>query len=356
MTFATSNLFRYVEDASAKRRALEALPSNDYSQIEAKNRLHAEAEAAVAKVKALADCIIALELAVSMATLTTNNAPSQPTKPKWPCANHCRNSRLYAREQLGGRATFHWPVEFPEVFARGGFDAFVGNPPFIGNKYWQERLFENFQRWAELLTGGKVGKIDVVALFYRRAFALLNSAGKGGLIATTTAREGSTLQVGFAWLSRHGEVFRAVSQRQWPGDAGVHVCIVWFGKERSALPRFLDDKMVETIPPSLVGHTISGMPKPLMQAPWGFQGSDNSKGECFILTESDAWFRRLKAASSPFLRPYLTGDDIRRGTFRTHPGGALTVKTFQLSRCGIDVKRPTGSCLKQRGHSGLQTF
>ena len=27
---------------------------------------------------------------------------------------------------------FHWEIEFPEVFSRenGGFDAFVGNPPF----------------------------------------------------------------------------------------------------------------------------------------------------------------------------------------------------------------------------------
>ena len=31
---------------------------------------------------------------------------------------------------------FHWEIEFPEVFARenGGFDAIVGNPPFLGRK------------------------------------------------------------------------------------------------------------------------------------------------------------------------------------------------------------------------------
>lgn len=30
--------------------------------------------------------------------------------------------------------TFHWAIEFPEVFTRlnGGFDTFVGNPPFAG--------------------------------------------------------------------------------------------------------------------------------------------------------------------------------------------------------------------------------
>jgi hypothetical protein len=34
---------------------------------------------------------------------------------------------------LNGQPTFHWPLEFPEVLVdRGGFDAVVGNPPFMG--------------------------------------------------------------------------------------------------------------------------------------------------------------------------------------------------------------------------------
>src|ERR1700686_3983488 len=51
ITFSTANLFRYVEEASAKRLALEATPSDTYLQIEMKNTLLAEAEAATAKVK-----------------------------------------------------------------------------------------------------------------------------------------------------------------------------------------------------------------------------------------------------------------------------------------------------------------
>jgi hypothetical protein len=44
VTFATANLSRNVEEASAKRCTLEELPSNDPTQIETKNRLHAEAD------------------------------------------------------------------------------------------------------------------------------------------------------------------------------------------------------------------------------------------------------------------------------------------------------------------------
>src|SRR5271166_4722213 len=36
---------------------------------------------------------------------------------------------------MAGQPTFHWPLEFPEVMLdRGGFDAFVCNPPFMGGQ------------------------------------------------------------------------------------------------------------------------------------------------------------------------------------------------------------------------------
>jgi hypothetical protein len=39
------------------------------------------------------------------------------------------------REEVGCPQPFHWALEFPEVFLeRGGFDAFVCNPPFMGGK------------------------------------------------------------------------------------------------------------------------------------------------------------------------------------------------------------------------------
>jgi hypothetical protein len=39
------------------------------------------------------------------------------------------------REEVGCPQPFHWALEFPEVFLdRGGFDAFVCNPPFMGGQ------------------------------------------------------------------------------------------------------------------------------------------------------------------------------------------------------------------------------
>lgn len=38
-------------------------------------------------------------------------------------------------------AYFHWPLEFPEVFARGGFDVVLGNPPWDKVKVKDEEFF-----------------------------------------------------------------------------------------------------------------------------------------------------------------------------------------------------------------------
>ena len=310
----TANLWRHIEQATSLRRQLEVLPNHTAAQIAEKARLHVEAETQLAKLHAAADFLTAAELDSLGGGWDSRRAvAASQMQSAW--KKEATEFQRLARLALNGRRPFHWPVEFPEVFAHGGFDAFVGNPPFIGNKYWQDRLFVGFQHWAEVLAGSRVGKIDVVALFFRRAFRLLKTNGKCGMLATTTAREGETLKVGFEWIHEHGEIFRAISQENWPGEAGVHYCVVWFGPQRTRISRFLDDSRVDEIFPSLTSSASSANPETLVNSVWGFKGSDNSKGEGFILRKADEWFHRLAEAKSPFLRPYLTGEDITSGTF-----------------------------------------
>jgi hypothetical protein len=118
-TFATANLFRYVEEASSKRNALEELPSNDQAQIGIKGRLHAEAEAATAKVKALADCLIAFELRGLEAKAYEEQRAVAADHAEVAMRKPLGEFQAYARGQLRGRRLFHWAVEFPEVFQQG---------------------------------------------------------------------------------------------------------------------------------------------------------------------------------------------------------------------------------------------
>jgi len=45
----------------------------------------------------------------------------------------CGNSLIDDPEVAGDKA-FHWESEFPEVFAKGGFDVVIGNPPYVSSR------------------------------------------------------------------------------------------------------------------------------------------------------------------------------------------------------------------------------
>lgn len=41
----------------------------------------------------------------------------------------CGNS-LIDYPEIAGNKSFNWEKEFPQIFAKGGFDAVIGNPPY----------------------------------------------------------------------------------------------------------------------------------------------------------------------------------------------------------------------------------
>ena len=96
----------------------------------------------------------------------------------------------YAEQPL---APFHWEIEFPEAFDREnrGFDAIVGNPPFMSSRNVWAVLGPSCRDLLQTVheqTGGKA--VDLVAHFFRRSFSLLRQNGTrlGCLRLTPSAR------------------------------------------------------------------------------------------------------------------------------------------------------------------------
>ena len=161
-------------------------------------------------------------------------------------------------------APFHWELEFPEVFerkpsagsARGnpspekgpGFDAIVGNPPFLGGKRISTNLGDEYRNWLGVVHADTSSNADLVAHFFRRAFDLVRDDGAFGLIATNTIAQGDTRASGLRWICTHGGDIFAVRRRvKWPGLAAVIVSVLHIGKGPVANRKQIDGHTVERI-------------------------------------------------------------------------------------------------------------
>ncbi|WP_342781541.1 type IIL restriction-modification enzyme MmeI, partial [Amycolatopsis rhizosphaerae] len=129
------------------------------------------------------------------------------------------------------RKPLHWPLVFPEVFQRGGFDGIVGNPPFLGGtkitgplgKAYREHLVQTI---ANGIRAG--GRCDLAAFFALRAHALLTNSGQAGLIATNSLAQGDTREVGLETLINNGVTIRqSIKSDKWPSkSAAIEYCMV----------------------------------------------------------------------------------------------------------------------------------
>lgn len=145
---------------------------------------------------------------------------------------------------------FHWEIEFPEVFGRDnpGFDAIVGNPPFLGAKGISGSYSSMYLNWLSTTFQKTSGQVDLVAYFFRMAFILIRREGTFGLIGTRTIAKGDTREGGLFWIKmQNGQIYSATRRIQWPGEAAVQVSTVHISKDCTVAPIYLDGKIVANI-------------------------------------------------------------------------------------------------------------
>ncbi|MBB3088579.1 Eco57I restriction-modification methylase domain-containing protein [Nocardioides albus] len=205
----------------------------------------------------------------------------------------------------------HWALVAPEVMARGGFDAVVGNPPYLGVKRVRDAIGQELRDYlAHTLAGGTTRRADYVIYFLLRAAAL--SRGEIGLITTDSVSEGDTARFGLgALLDRGWQVARAERSAPWP-TAGVRFAKIWL------TTRPLDRAWLDGGPvPAITGTLEDGLslpePAPLdldVPLPHGYQGTI-VLGRSLVLTPSEAEaFARGPLGHT--VRPYLSGEDLVR--------------------------------------------
>jgi hypothetical protein len=339
VTFATANLFRYVEEASKKRRDLEDLPSNDYTQIEAKSRLNNEAEMATAKVKSLADCLIAFELRGLDGEQYAQQRAIAADHAEVAMRKSLSEFEAYARQQLCGRRPFHWPTEFPEVSAGGGFDAFVGNPPYMGGAKLETAFGSDYRalivsRIANGITGTR-GTADLATYFLLRAESLTRNEGMLGLIVTNSLGQGDAREVGLSQvLNRGHSIVRSVPSSCWPGKATVFYAMVWVYVGQWRGNYFVDGNGTSGIDASMSAAESTSVPPDKLKAneDIAFEGAKLS-GEGFVVSNKRAQdILERDSRNARVLRPYLTGALLNNQPILTPDDYIITFLDWPLSR------------------------
>jgi hypothetical protein len=147
---------------------------------------------------------------------------------------------------------FRWDERFPEVFARGGFDAVVGNPPYVR----QERL-SAIKPHLERSFRAYHGMADLYVYFHERGLQILRPGGRLAFVVTNKwmkAGYGEPLRRLFgesAWVEQVVDFGHA---KGFFPDADVFPCFLVVRKP--TLP--VDDAPAPEILPSTGGESARG--------------------------------------------------------------------------------------------------
>lgn len=213
----------------------------------------------------------------------------------------------------------HWVIEAPDVILeRGGFDAVIGNPPFLGGKKITGAYGTNIRDWLVHQTAaGDRGNADLVAYFVRRSSQLLlSSAGQIALICTNTIGQGDTRRVGLKAIVDGGmTIRRAVQSRPWPSaSASLEYAAVWVSASAPALgvPLWVDEAYVPAISTLLEPQgRVAGDPQRLTEnKTLAFVGSV-LLGAGFVLSQEErAELLSKDADEGSVIRSYISGEDL----------------------------------------------
>ncbi|TQE33729.1 Eco57I restriction-modification methylase domain-containing protein [Streptomyces ipomoeae] len=132
-----------------------------------------------------------------------------------------------AKDVAKAQGFFHWELEFAQVFARGGFDLQVGNPPWVVPRWLEDQVLAELEPWFALaekpsISEWRLRKEEVVSASHgNRLYFLGELALNAGIVAVLSSPVIYPLLAG-----TKGDLYRAFMARVWQhiapqGNAGL---------------------------------------------------------------------------------------------------------------------------------------
>jgi hypothetical protein len=301
----------------------------------AKRRQYEELQRVTADLRRLADGVIAaglssggksgrrlddayenLRQAVKRAESKTEGGKGDPT---W--LDHLIDGGLTPTvvTDYGKWKPLHWVIEAPDVFLdHGGFDAIIGNPPFMSGTRIAGAVGAEIRDWlVATVATGIAGRADLVVYFVLRAVQLGCATANIAVICTNSVAQGDSRVVGLERIVSSGAtIFRAIRSTPWPtSGAQLEIAIVWIAAAAIDVGGVcvLDGRAISGSISSYLevrGSTLRE-PVPLSENQgFAFEGC-KPYGDGFLVDESTAisWIHQ-SARNAEVLRRYLGGSDV----------------------------------------------
>ena len=156
LTFGSYNLRQHFNEAREIHEELVEIPSESLQKINSKTELNSKIIQLNKNLKNIADILVSFE---------NDNYKDQDIAAKRQVIADQINSYVeddsnklsdLAIELLDGRIPLHWNLTFPAVYGKGGFDAIVGNPPFLGGWRISSSLGQKFMTWITKILFSKI--------------------------------------------------------------------------------------------------------------------------------------------------------------------------------------------------------
>jgi SAM-dependent methyltransferase len=205
-----------------------------------------------------------------------------------------------------------WPV----------VDAIVGNPPFLGEKWLRTRLGSS--RVTALKTAFPAVSGDLCVYWFYRAHAHLRAGNRAGLVAPANIRFGVSRLSSLDHIVSHGgTIVNAVSERDWPGEAAVTVCMVNWVAGLVPGPHELvvgeERYLRDTIPTHLQLHCDASSAVHIEANRHGTCQGVTLGTQGFILDHAARTKLLADGAARPYVEAVANGEDVLNGTFESEP-------------------------------------
>lgn len=221
---------------------------------------------------------------------------------------------IEARDEIVLKKPFHWCLEFPEIFSDNkGFDAIVGNPPFLGGKKIRTAHGLSYLLYiTNFLIENGSANADLCSFFLTRNINLLKSNGFCGMLLSSAITEGETRKSLEKLLNESSSIVFANSRMSWPGKASVTISMItmikgaWNGKcilntkEQTEISSYLEPKGAKNLAPQKIPENAS----------LSFIGSyPNGKG--FVISEEEKKsLIKINKMNEQVIYPYLIGKEL----------------------------------------------